>query len=108
MANLYDLTKNLEEGHKIAWVAEKSIDDVDRIHAKTITNIQRDGKTIQVEAKGIRGGEYYYTVDSSGSSEAFFVNPEKENPVSKGSVAFMELTESDDIVTVKRGVYDSR
>jgi hypothetical protein len=108
MANLYELTKKLEEGDKLAWVADKSIDEVDRVYPKTVTNIQTDGKTIRVDAEGIRGGEYFYTVDPDGSSAAFFVNPEKENSVRKGSVAFVELTEPDSgSVTVKPGIHDS-
>jgi hypothetical protein len=107
MPNLYELTKKLWVGDKLAWVAEKSVTDVERVHTKKITNIEHEGETIKVVAEGTRGGEYYYIVEPDGQSEAFFVNPSKQNPTPRGSVAFAELTDSE-MVTVKRGVYRNR
>lgn len=108
MTSLRSLVENVEPGDNLAWVAEKSIEDVEHVYPKKVIDTKEQGDSMKVEAKGARGGRYYFTVNSSGSSEAFFVNPKKDNPTSKGPVVFAELTSSGGMVSVRRGFYDSR
>lgn len=107
MVTLLSLTENIEKGDKLAWVAEKSMGDAERIHPKEVIEVLHSENTIQVTAEGIRGGYYYYTVDFDNKSKAFVGHPSDDNPEFRGSVAFAQRTNSDGLVPVKQRAYNS-
>lgn len=108
MVTLLSLTQDIETGENLAWVAEKSIGNVERVYPKEVTDIHSEGDTIQVIAKGVRGGDYYYIVGSDNENKAFFGHPSDEYKECRGSVVFAQRTCSNELVRVKRGIYDCR
>lgn len=106
MTSLYELTKKLEFGSKIAWQGEMPFGSTNQVTPRTVTKIQYTEDGIQVNADGPGPGKYYYTIDTTGESESVYVNSEEKK--SEGSVAFAKRTGSDEPVSVKRGYYDSQ
>jgi hypothetical protein len=108
MITLRSLTENLETGDKLAWVAEKSMGEAEQVHPKEVMDVHHESNIIRVTAKGIKEGDYYYTVDSNNKSKAYVGHPSDDNPEFRGSVAFAHRTESDGLVPVKPRTYDTQ
>lgn len=108
MVTLFSLTQNIEKGDNLAWVAEKSMGEAEQVYPKEVTEVHSEGDRIRVTAKGIRKGDYFYVVEPNNESKAFVGHPSDDYPELRGSVAFAERTTSDDLVPVKRGIYDSQ
>lgn len=109
MASLYELTRELEVGDKIAWVGEDNMGKTERTSPRTVTDIDEDstGK-IKVTAEGPEGGKYSYEVTENGGSESSYQGPDGERRDEEGKVAFAELVDSEEPVLIKRGYHDSR
>lgn len=107
MESLRSLTEVLAVGDALAWLGEE-VDAPERVYPKEVKKIEDDGGRIRVFADGIHGGSYKYWVDEAGDSEAFFIDPNREEPRSMGAVIFAEITDTRDPVPVRRGYYDSR
>lgn len=104
MTTLRALTEAVEEGDRLAWMAEQSVDEVNQTHPFTVTGIDVDGGTIRVEAEGIRGGQYCYDVEPTGESIAYFDDPNTDTLDEQGPVVFAHLAPaSDGMVDVLRG-----
>lgn len=110
MLSLRSLTERIEVDHNVAWVAEHALDGAGvRTYPKSVTEIEYHGDTIRVYADGKRDAEYYYDVEPDGSSEAYYVNQQTDEPELMGEIVFAELTDSDGLVKIKRGEFrDSR
>lgn len=104
MLPLRALAEKVNVDDYIAWTGEKAPDRT-QVDPRRVRNIDH-GETIRIDAEGSGGGTYFFTVDDSGDSEAFYVKPTAETPRSMGSVVIAELTDSPDPVTVKEGYYD--
>jgi hypothetical protein len=107
MDSLRELVKRLEPGHYLAWQAEHA-KDVEKTRPKTVQHVETNGDVIHVEATGQGEASYHFTVDGTGTSEAYYHPPSKDDPKSLGALVFAELTDTQALVNVRRGWYDSR
>lgn len=107
MDSLRELVQRLEPGHYLAWQAEKG-KTAEKTRPKTVQTVERNGDEMRVKAEGQGGAVYHFTVDETGSSEVYYHDPSRENPVSLGALVFAELTDSNEFVSVRRGWHDSR
>lgn len=108
MVSLRSLTERIEVGDYVVWVSEQAFEHAgETTHPNTVTDVKHRGNTIRIDGEGDRGGKYFYRVDETRNSEAFFVDPNKSDPIPKGDVAFAERTDSKDPVRVRRGYYDT-
>lgn len=109
MPTLRSLTEKIEVGDYFAWIAERARSGSGkRTTPKEVKDIEKNGNTIRVHARGVRGGEYYCDVEPDSSSRAYFVNGESGEHEPMGPLFFAELTDSDDLVRIREGFYDSR
>lgn len=108
MTSLQSIAQDVDSGDYLAWLGEHSIDEVERVYPKRVTNVSKEGDSLTIEAEGVRGGEYFLEVTAPVQGKAYFVNPRQDEPVYQGPVVFAERTTSADPVRVKEGYYDRR
>ncbi|WP_254823810.1 hypothetical protein [Haloglomus halophilum] len=109
LASLRELVERLGPGDYLAWQAEGG-KDTERTRPKTVRNIDTEGEVYRVEAKGAGNaegrGDYHFTVNRNGTCEAYYHDGDTTEEL--GELVYAELTDTDDLVTIKRGWYDSR
>lgn len=88
MTSLYGLAQRLRVGDNLQLTSKTA--DVSKQKPKEVTYIEAQEERIRVEAKGPREGLYAFWVESDGTSQVIFIDPE-EGEQEQGAVELARL-----------------